>query len=314
MLVTSNFDLTVKRVSKHLKDLDCYLLVAPSHGINVWCAAEAGHFSAHSVISVLKTSRIGEKVKHRTLILPQLSAPGMDTEMIKKETGWRCRFGPVYARDIPEYIRRDFKKTDEMRRVKFDLMDRLDAGIGSIFPFYLIIAALLFVFKRAWFQEAAVLGGVLVVLMLALYPYLPGRSGYAKLLSTEVFLGAGLLVHVMTGGSGYGTFIGAMVIAAMIGIDFGGISPIYKSDLDPILDRLGVRGIGPVVFEGRGAIGGKVVLDPEKCIGCALCHDVCPKGVYAMEGKKAVMARGEECVVCRACITQCPVEAISLTS
>ena len=75
VLVTCNFDLTVRRVMKALEGLDCYLLVAQSHGINVWCASGGGKFNAHSVISVLKTSRIAEKVNHRTLILPQFSAP-----------------------------------------------------------------------------------------------------------------------------------------------------------------------------------------------------------------------------------------------
>ena len=88
VFVTANFHLTLKRVSKHLKNLDCYLLVAPTRGINVWCAAVGGDFTAHSVISVIKTSGISEKVTHRRLILPQLSAPGVDTEFVKEETGW----------------------------------------------------------------------------------------------------------------------------------------------------------------------------------------------------------------------------------
>jgi len=110
VFLTCNYDLTVKRVSKHLKGLDCYLLVAPSRGINVWCASCGGELNEFSVISAIKTSGISEKVNHRVLIAPQLSAPGIDVKKVKKETGWNVKFGPVYAKDIPEYVRNNFKK------------------------------------------------------------------------------------------------------------------------------------------------------------------------------------------------------------
>lgn len=58
-------------------------------------------FNAHSVSSVVKTSRIADKVDHRTLILPQFSAPGVDMARVEYKTGWHCKFGPAYARDIP---------------------------------------------------------------------------------------------------------------------------------------------------------------------------------------------------------------------
>lgn len=142
VFLTANFALTVSRLTRYLKDLDCYLLVAPTGGINVWCAAKGGSFTAHSIISVVKTSGIGDKVNHRTLILPQLAASGVDPGLVKQETGWRCKFGPVYARDIPQYIAGGFKKTNAMRRVKWPLCDRLDVGIGVFFPMLLAIMVL----------------------------------------------------------------------------------------------------------------------------------------------------------------------------
>ena len=136
--VTCNFDLTVRRVVKALQGLDCYLLVAPSKGINVWCAAGGGMFNAHSVTSVLKTSRIAEKVDHRTLILPQFSAPGIDVRRVEAETGWRCRFGPVYAQDIPAYVAANLHKTDDMRRARFPLGDRLEMAVMWAAPMSLL--------------------------------------------------------------------------------------------------------------------------------------------------------------------------------
>ncbi|MFX0197212.1 MAG: copper oxidase, partial [Candidatus Hodarchaeota archaeon] len=113
--MTANFVLTLKRLSKYLKGLDCYLLVAPTKGINVWCAAGGGDFTAHSVISAIKTSNINKHVKHRTLIAPQLSAPGIDLKKVQQEVGWHIKFGPVYAKDIPQYIKTGFKKTKKMQ-------------------------------------------------------------------------------------------------------------------------------------------------------------------------------------------------------
>ena len=60
VLVTCNFDLTVRRVMRALRGNDAWLVVAPSSGINVWCAASGGHLSTHQVVTALKTSGVGD--------------------------------------------------------------------------------------------------------------------------------------------------------------------------------------------------------------------------------------------------------------
>jgi len=319
VFVTANFDLTVKRVTKYMRDLDCYLLVAPTRGINVWCAAKGGNFTAHSIVSVVKTSGINDKVANRTLILPQLAAPGVDTQLVRKETWWRCKFGPVYAEDIPEYIASGFKKTDRMRRVKWPLTDRLDAGIGVFFPVFLLILVILAAFLRAWLAEFVILSSGLFVLMYGLYPFIPGRVGWHKLLFLEALLGVGLLgcVFLVAGQSSYirDLFLMAMGLVVVVGIDFGGVTPFYKSDLDPLLDKLGLRRIGPVDFRGRAKITrGKIFLDQTECTACGICYDVCPIGVFVIErdGRKMLTIRHPElCEACEACVLQCPKGAIS---
>jgi SAM-dependent methyltransferase len=84
VVVTGNFHLTVRRVEKALTSQNCYLLVVQSKGINVWCASAGGEMNTHSIITALKTSNIDSLVDHRVLILPQLSAPGIDTKLLKK--------------------------------------------------------------------------------------------------------------------------------------------------------------------------------------------------------------------------------------
>lgn len=319
VLVTANFDLTVKRLTNKVQGLDCCLLVAPTGGINVWCAAKGGGFTAHSVISVVKTSGISDKVTKRTLILPQLAAPGVDTRLVKKETGWRCKFGPVYARDIPEYVADGFKKTDSMRRVKWPLIDRLDVGFGVSFPIFLLVVVVLALFLRAWLAEFVALSLGLFLLMYGLYRFIPGRRGWHKLLFLEALLGLGLVGYVFLqitqSNHIRDLFFIAMGLVAVIGIDFGGVTPFYKSDLDPLLDKLGVRRIGPVDFRGRARITtGKIVLDQSKCTACGICYDVCPRGVFEMEKRERKIVTIEHprlCEACEACVLQCPKDALA---
>lgn len=322
VLVTANFDLTVKRLTRYLRGLDCYLLVAPTGGINVWCAAKGGKFTAHSVISVVRTSRIGERVTNRTLILPQLAAPGVDTRLVKKETGWRCKFGPVYARDIPEYVTNSFKKTDDMRRVKWPLIDRLDAGIGVFFSMFLPILVIMAIFFRAWLVEFVVLSWGLFFLMYGFYPLIPGRVGWHKLLFLEGLIAAGLLgyIYLGSGQSWYilDLFFMAMGLVIIIGTDFSGVTPLYRSDLDPLLDRIGIGQIGPINFGERARIKrGKLSLDEANCTACGICYDVCPRGVYDIERgwhKRVIMKYPGRCERCEACILQCPRGAIYIAT
>lgn len=59
----------------------------------------------------------------------------------------------------------------------------------------------------------------------------------------------------------------------------------------------------------------KAMVDPEKCIGCTLCTQVCPE-VFKMEGDKAIAYTNpvpEKAIdACREAASQCPVEAITV--
>lgn len=54
--------------------------------------------------------------------------------------------------------------------------------------------------------------------------------------------------------------------------------------------------------------------DETLCIGCGMCAIVCPHRVFAFEGRKARLVRGEACIECGACQRNCPVGAISVRS
>jgi hypothetical protein len=64
-------------------------------------------------------------VAHKKLVLPQLGAPGVNANEIRRLTGFNVVYGPVRARDIKAFLEAGNKATDEMRRVRFTMWDRL---------------------------------------------------------------------------------------------------------------------------------------------------------------------------------------------
>jgi NAD-dependent dihydropyrimidine dehydrogenase PreA subunit len=56
-----------------------------------------------------------------------------------------------------------------------------------------------------------------------------------------------------------------------------------------------------------------IKLDEDKCIGCRACTQVCPHGVFSMNGKKVHLVDRDGCMECGACALNCPVEAITVT-
>ncbi len=52
--------------------------------------------------------------------------------------------------------------------------------------------------------------------------------------------------------------------------------------------------------------------DPERCTGCTQCTLVCPHGVFAMRGERAVIVDRGACMECGACARNCAAGAITL--
>lgn len=54
--------------------------------------------------------------------------------------------------------------------------------------------------------------------------------------------------------------------------------------------------------------------DPNRCINCKRCTQVCPHAVFS-EGKEHVeLSRPSACMECGACAKNCPVQAITVQS
>jgi NAD-dependent dihydropyrimidine dehydrogenase PreA subunit len=55
-------------------------------------------------------------------------------------------------------------------------------------------------------------------------------------------------------------------------------------------------------------------LDAEKCTGCGMCVDVCPHGVFALDGRKSRIVDRDGCMECGACARNCPADALAVRS
>jgi NAD-dependent dihydropyrimidine dehydrogenase PreA subunit len=316
VFLTGNFQLTVARVKRALDGMDAYLLVANSHGLNVWCAASGGHLTNHEVISVLKTSGIDHLVDHRQVILPQLAATGIEGNVIHKKSGWKVVWGPVYASSIRSFLDNRLQKTEEMFTVCFPPAQRVEMAIAWAFPISLL--ALLFVpFWREGILPTISLVWGASLLIFSAFPWYQTRARTTGKNIGFVFFNFGekgflliiwlLFILCIAGYSAIAAdfswtntlrwSIASLVVLLILGLDLTGSTPTYKSGLHA--SRLL-----------------QIELNPECCEGIGFCEQVCPTRVFSMDHEQqlAVLSNPEKCVQCGACIVQCPFDALSFRS
>jgi hypothetical protein len=183
VFVTANYTLSFDALRSSLPKIDCYILVLDTRGINVWCAAGKGTFGTGELVSRITITGLADMVRHRILILPQLGATGVSAHEVKKLTGFRVEYGPVRAKDMPEYLKTR-KATPGMRRVHFKLADRMvliHVELIKLLPYLVITSAILYLVSgplAASGAAAAVLAGI--VLFPILLPYLPTKDFSSK--------------------------------------------------------------------------------------------------------------------------------------
>jgi len=187
VLVSANYKLTFDTLRKNLAELDCWLLILDTKGINVWCAAGKGTFGTDELINRIEKSELSKYVTHKELVLPQLGAVGVSAHEVTKRAGYNVKYGPVRAKDIREYIESGYKATKEMRTVQFNLWDRIVLTPMEFIPAMktaLPILGVMFAancFIKNPFDKtdsAAVLSSIFsgAVLTPALLPRIPGKA------------------------------------------------------------------------------------------------------------------------------------------
>jgi len=186
VLVTANYKMSFDCVRRALDGLNAWILVLETNGVNVWCAAGKGTFGTRELVSRIAAVKLPVVVSHRSLVVPQLGAPGIAAHDVRQQSGFTVRWGPVRAEDISAYLAAG-RASEAMRIVNFTLMDRLvltPMELTSLKDPTIKLAALLFLpqllgwltLKPAdlWpFLGACLSGAVLAPVLL---PWIPGRA------------------------------------------------------------------------------------------------------------------------------------------
>jgi len=187
VLVTANYKLTFDALRRELTGLKVWILVLDTEGVNVWCAAAKGTFGTKEIVTRISKTKLTRIVSHRTLILPQLGAPGISAHEVLKQTGFKVVYGPVNAKDIKGFIQNGMKATAEMRIVKFNTYDRLVLTPMELVPtikITLMIFGILFLLNLmglgpfGLIDFYAYIGALFIgcVLTPVLLPWIPGRA------------------------------------------------------------------------------------------------------------------------------------------
>ncbi|MGA9397709.1 MAG: mercury methylation corrinoid protein HgcA [Anaerolineaceae bacterium] len=183
VFVSANYTLSFDALRSALEGLDAYILVLNTHGINVWCAAGKGTFGTDELVNKIEETGLKDVVRHRTLILPQLAAPGVAAHTVRKRSGFKVEYGPVRSADLPEYLK-THQATPEMRRVRFPLVDRAVLVpvelVGTFLALAIAVAAVYFLagLLPALATACTILAGI--VLFPLLLPWLPFKDFSVK--------------------------------------------------------------------------------------------------------------------------------------
>jgi hypothetical protein len=238
VLVTANYKLTVDKVRKELVEMNVWLLVLDTKGVNVWCAAGKGTFSTDELVRRVQAVNLKEIVKHRKLVLPQLGAPGVAAHEVKRATGFSVHYGPVRAHDIKEYLAAGMKATPAMRRVTFNWKERIvltPVEIVGGMKWALVAAAVLAILDLIRhhrltphlaldvvpFVAAVLTGAVLVPLLL---PFIPFRAFALKGAIAGIVLALAMLLLLPMGGrtEAAGVALLALAITSYMAMMFTG--------------------------------------------------------------------------------------------
>lgn len=246
VLVTANYKLSFDLLRRELSGRKLWLLVLETFGINVWCAAGKRTFGTSELVDRIHKVQLARVVNHKTIILPQLGAPGVAAHEVKKATGFRVKYGPVRAADLPQYLDNGLKATEESRRIRFSLWDRLVlTPVELVTAWRASLVALILIFllsglgqngfsftgalSRGFTPGLTYLGALFLgsVVTPALLPWIPGRAFSLK--GAQVgLLWALLLTHTSasnwSGASLVGLFLIAPALTAYFAMNFTGCS------------------------------------------------------------------------------------------
>ncbi|MHA1667862.1 MAG: hypothetical protein ACTSUR_04310 [Candidatus Heimdallarchaeaceae archaeon] len=119
----------------------------------------------------MKVRGIEERVDKKIAILPQLAATGIGKKEVKRKTSWKIIWGPVYAKDIPKFLEKEWVKEDFMRKVTFTFVQRLEMAVVWAIPFSMIGSLIIgFIWLKMLLPLNILIWG-LAFLLYILFPY-----------------------------------------------------------------------------------------------------------------------------------------------
>jgi acetyl-CoA decarbonylase/synthase complex subunit gamma len=188
LLVTANYHLSVFLVARRVRRSNARLLVIDTDGINVWCAAGKGRFGNDEIQKQLRRyprELLTLEPKPR-LILPKFGMSGVDLQALRDE-GTRPVVGPLYARDLPEYLAARPFRNRAKDRVRFDLQSRAFVclpGLLQVAALSAMMAVGVWVLTLPWATPLQF--GIIAISVVSaaayalLFPILPGRRFAVK--------------------------------------------------------------------------------------------------------------------------------------
>jgi len=243
LLVTANYKLSFDHLRRAMEGLSAWIVVLDTQGVNVWCAAGKGTFGTEELVKRLEVTEAAKHVSHRTLIVPQLGAPGVAAHEVSRRTGFKVVYGPVYAIDLPAFLQAGMQATPQMRRVDFTLRERLAVIpvelVQRFIPSLVVLALFLALsglgrqsyrvdlHEGIWIALAVGFNFITgLVVVPALLPWLPGRAFTWKGASAGALLGltlAGLWPFGVVAGISIGLM--SIGVCSFLGLMFTGCTP-----------------------------------------------------------------------------------------
>lgn len=248
VLVTANFKLTLDHLRKELQNINAWILVLDTKGVNVWCAASKGTFATSELVKRIKVVSLEKIVDHKRLIVPQLGATGVSAREVKKLSGFKVIFGPIRAKDLPAFLKNDKIADKQMRQVTFTMYERFiltPVELQIVLKPALIIALVLFVlsgigpeifsFSGAWQRGLlglfALFTGVFsgAFITPVFLPFIPVREFALKGIITGSIFALIILAVSSTGINGIAgftaLFLFSVSISSYLAMNFTGTTP-----------------------------------------------------------------------------------------
>lgn len=247
VLVTANYKLSFDALRRELTGIDAWILVVDTRGINVWCAAGKGTFSADEVAFQVLKAKLAEIVSHRELILPQFAAAGIAAHELRKKCGFKGIFGPLRAADTKQFLANGKQADENMRSVTFTLGERLvlvPVEIALIWKPFLLVTLAIFILsgigpdiyslQEAWARGTAAAGSTILAILAGafltplLLPWIPGRQFWLKGLQTGALAGFVYLLLFAAGknpAAKFSLWLWILATASFMAMNFTGATP-----------------------------------------------------------------------------------------